>query len=616
MYDVWKTTNDDRINIDGNSSRKVNVAIYCRVSTEHEEQIKALDNQIEWFNDILPKHPNWQLVNSSCSAQIKRRKSTIPLKEIDGYYIDEGLSGLTAENRPALLQLIDDCKAGKVDLILTREVCRFSRNIVDAISIQRELKTREIGVAIYFYQDNIFTYDNDAEMKLGIFATLAQNESQKISERVKAGQKTSRAKGVLYGNGNILGYNLIINEGNNAYEINEEQAETVRRIFELCLDGYGVGKIGDILVQEKRKNSSGETKWSYQNILRILQKKVYCGYLSYNVTISDDCLEKKRHNINKSERIYKKVEPSIVPVIIDEDIFNSCQEKMKKRKKEYFSSKTGSGKDTSAKNVFSKKLRCKCGHSFRRDTWHKNKSGVTTYGFTCYNVLNHGKAENYTDEDEIKKLNICDMPAISELRLRIQALKVFNELIEDDSLIQDTIKTLKKKSVKNATTIENDIKSINSKIQKLIDRNNNYIDLVADGIISKKDFLAKKEENENEINKLQDRVEKLQAQKEDESTPTINEAVLREALNKILDCSDEVNDGILDKFVYRIIVDTPDHFIWQLHFKPITDKEPTFVDLCSHHIDLEFAKSYSKKHKTVIHKTRWTDIDIDVQIAI
>lgn len=515
-----------------------------------------------------------------------------------------------------MLQLIDDCKAGKIDLILTREVCRFSRNIVDAISIQRDLKARENGVAIYFYQDNIFTYDNDAEMKLGIFATLAQNESQKISERVRAGQKTSRAKGTLYGNGNILGYNLVVNEGNNAYEINEEQAETVKRIFELCLNGYGVGKIGDILVQERRKNSSGNIKWSYQNILRILQKKVYCGYLSYNVTTSDDCLEKKRHSINKSERIYKKVDPSIVPVIIDEATFNECQTKLQKRKVEYFNSETGVGKKTSAKNVFAKKLRCKCGHSFRRDTWHKNKSGITTYGFTCYNVLNYGKAKNYTNQNEIQKLNICDMPAISELRLRIQALKVFNGLIEDDSLIQDTIKALKKKSVKNATTIENDIKSINSKIQKLIDRNNNYIDLVADGIISKKDFLAKKEENENEINKLQDKIEKLQSQKEDESTPTINETILKDALSKILDCSNEVNDGILDKFVYRIIVDTPDHFIWQLHFKAITDNKPTFIDLCSYHIDLEYAKAYSKKHKTVIHKTRWTDIDIDVQIAI
>ena len=178
------------------------------------------------------------------------------------------------------------------------------------------------------------------------------------------------------------------------------------------------------------------------------------------------------------------------------------------------------------------------------------------------------------------------------------------------------IKALKKKTVKNATTIENDIKSINSKIQKLIDRNNNYIDLVADGIISKKDFLAKKEENENEINKLQDKIEKLQSQKEDKSTPTINDTILKDALSKILDCSNEVNDGILDKFVYRIIVDTPDHFIWQLHFKSITDNKPTFIDLCSYHIDLEYAKAYSKKHKTIIHKSRWTDIDIDVQIAI
>ena len=145
-------------------------------------------------------------------------------------YIDEGITGTQAKKRPAFLRMIQDAKQKKFDLIVTREVCRFARNTVDTLVVTRELK--EYGIEVYFVEDNIWTMDGDGELRLTIMATLAQEESRKISERVRAGQKISRDKGVLYGSGNILGYDR--DKAKGTYVINEEQAETVR-MFTICI---------------------------------------------------------------------------------------------------------------------------------------------------------------------------------------------------------------------------------------------------------------------------------------------------------------------------------------------------------------------------------------------
>ena len=220
--------------LDRNRHRKM--VFYGRVSTEHEAQMAALENQIEWYDDQAKYHPNWEVLNK---------------------YIDEGITGTQAKKRPAFLQMIEDAKKGKFDLIVTREVCRFARNTVDTLVTTRELKN--IGVEVYFVEDNIWTMDGDGELRLTIMATLAQEESRKTSERVKAGQHISRQQGMVYGRGNILGYNR---KAKSTYTINPEQAETVRMIFDLYLQGeMGASKIANELTRLGRKNASGLVKW-------------------------------------------------------------------------------------------------------------------------------------------------------------------------------------------------------------------------------------------------------------------------------------------------------------------------------------------------------------------
>ncbi len=165
---------------------KRRVVIYARVSTEHEAQLSALENQVDWYKPIMAARPEWTLV---------------------GQYIDEGITGTSAEKRPQFMKMIRDAKKRKFDLIITREVSRFARNTVDTLQYTRMLRT--MGVEVFFINDNIKTFDGDGELRLSLMATLAQDESRKTSIRVKSGQQTSMENGVVYGNGNILGYDRV-----------------------------------------------------------------------------------------------------------------------------------------------------------------------------------------------------------------------------------------------------------------------------------------------------------------------------------------------------------------------------------------------------------------------
>ena len=213
-------------------NRPRTVVFYGRVSTEHEQQISALGNQMEWYANLAERNPNWTVV-----AQ----------------YIDEGITGTQMKKRPSFMQMMDHARQRQFDLIVTRELSRFARNTVDALKATRELK--QYGVEVYFVNDGIWTMDGDGEVRLTIMASIAQDESRKTSERVKAGQKISRENGVLYGNGNVLGYDL--DKANKTYTINEEQADTVRRVYELYANGYGETAVANMLMAEGRKDGGG-----------------------------------------------------------------------------------------------------------------------------------------------------------------------------------------------------------------------------------------------------------------------------------------------------------------------------------------------------------------------
>ena len=386
--------------LDRNRERKA--VFYGRVSTEHEAQLAALENQMQWYEDQAKYHPNWTVHDK---------------------YIDEGITGTQAKKRPAFMKMIENAKQGEFDLIVTREVCRFARNTVDTLVMTRELKN--FGVEVYFVEDNIWTMDGDGELRLTIMATLAQEESRKISERVRAGQKISRDNGVLYGSGNIIGYDRV----NGTYVINEDQAETVRMIFDLYLEGLGETKICKELCRRQRKDGHGNVSWSVSKISRILRNATYMGYKCYLKSYSNNYLEQKRiKNLDESTYLYVKgdFEP-----IIPEEVFKRCEEIRKTRTTKMIVNK---GERTYGKrasqDVWLRKLRCACGSTFRKNKWRTNQRGDTVYGYQCYNQVNNG-SKVFREKNGLDTDGYCDIRMIGDWKLDLMAKKIFEAIWTD-----------------------------------------------------------------------------------------------------------------------------------------------------------------------------------------
>ena len=331
------------------------VAIYGRVSTEHEAQLSALDNQIQYYDDILDKHPDWELYDR---------------------YIDEGITGTSTKKRKNFLRMMEDARRGCFDLIITREVSRFARNTVDTLQETRKLK--KWGVEVYFAEDNIWTFnDEDGELKLTLMATLTQNESKKTSQRVKAGQMISFQNGVFYGTGNIMGYDKIGKE----MVINEEQAKVVRLIFDLFLEGYGTQKIKYKLEKREILTATGLKVWSASQIGRMLKNAFYCGTIVYRKYYVPDYLEQKpKKNNGAVEQVI--VEGTHQPIISKEKF-----EKVQKLLEKHSMIKNDDKKIRVGvpQNVWSSKVVCECGASMNKKVYSRRNEKEVMYGYICYN---------------------------------------------------------------------------------------------------------------------------------------------------------------------------------------------------------------------------------------
>lgn len=524
--------------LDRNRERRI--VFYGRVSTEHEAQLAALENQMQWYDDQAKYHPNWTVLDK---------------------YIDEGITGTQAKKRPAFMQMIEDAKQGEFDLIVTREVCRFARNTVDTLVVTRELKN--YGVEVYFVEDNIWTMDGDGELRLTIMATLAQEESRKISERVRAGQKISRDNGVLYGSGNIIGYDRV----NGTYVINEDQAETVRMIFDLYLEGLGETKICKELCRRQRKDGHGNVSWSVSKISRILRNATYMGYKCYLKSYSNNYLEQKRiKNLDESTYLYVKgdFEP-----IISEEIFRRCEEIRKSRTTKMIVNK---GERTYGKkasqDVWLRKLRCACGSTFRKNKWRTNQRGDTVFGYQCYNQVNNG-SKSFREKNGLNVDGYCDVRMIGDWKLDLMAKKIFETIWTDrkESVIQ-AYKLLNECFQSNTQNNKAAISALQGKIARTTARLDNLISMRADGEISKEQFKSMQQKATEELEALNAELKRITVEtKEGESS--LDMAAIQSALDEILDFSKPtINEKLIDKFVSRITPIDNGHYRWDLNFAP------------------------------------------------
>lgn len=570
-------------------NRLRNVAYYGRASTEHEAQLSALANQMQWYDDQTKYHSNWKVVHK---------------------YIDEGITGTQAKKRPAFMQMLADAREHKFDLIVTREVCRFARNTVDTLVVTRELKN--IGIEVYFVNDNIWTMDGDGELRLSLMATLAQEESRKTSERVRAGQKISRDKGVLYGNGNILGYDRV----GGTYVINPDQAQTVRLIYELYLKGYGFMKIVNELTRLQRKDSYGLVRWECSKISRILHNATYMGYKCYLKSYRNNYLDQKVIR-NNDESTYMYLKGDFEP-IISEEVWYRCKE-LREKKRAVRGVKNGklviTGERTS-NDLWARKLVCSCGCRFRKDKWHRNKTGLT-YGYKCYNVLNNGSKKTRVNVG-LDADHYCDMGAIADWKMDMMAYYIFKRFSLDPSDFKRKVYSIyKNSSGTDQKDYEVIIKNLTSQIEKERMKLDNLTNMRMEEEISKDEYLNYKEKAVLNILRLEEEIVRLKKEElshTEQTSDVLSPEQIYELLKREIDLTEpRVKSGLIDAFVEKVIPRHSREFNWYLNFVPhLGFDKNQYKEIDTFTIDFDSAHEYRAKRGELLRRNQWFDVVVHV----
>lgn len=429
----------------GKSIQELNlrVCFYARVSTEKDEQLHSLKAQINFFNDYISKNPNWKFVDS---------------------YIDEGLSGTRVNKREQFLKMINDAKKNKFDLILTKEISRFSRNTLDSIKYTQDLLS--YGVGVYFLNDNINTILPDSELRLTLMSSIAQDEVRKLSERVSFGMKRSIENGVVLGCSNIYGY--IKEKGK--LVILEKEAEMIRIIFDrYATTTDGLSKLSRYLYDLGYKSKSGK-KIDVSILTRIIKNPKYKGFYCGHKSKILDYRTKKKKNLDISEWVLYKDEKN-VPPIVSEKLWKRANDKLKKRQ-ESFANKSNDKIIFQNRYTYSGKIYCKC-HNL---TYHRSSSGKRKNNpvWECQEYRRNG-------------LKGCSNPRVFEKELDILFKALFSKLLSNENIIFDEIlEECKQYFLKNNNELE--INNLKVKLLNLDNKKNKLLELVMENIISKDEY--------------------------------------------------------------------------------------------------------------------------------
>ena len=374
---------------------KLRVAAYCRVSTDTDEQATSYEVQVDHYTKYITNHPGWQLA---------------------GIYADDGISGTNTKKREEFNRLIEDCMAGKVDMVVTKSISRFARNTLDCLKYIRELKDRNI--AVFFEKENINTMEAKGEVLLTIMASLAQQESESLSQNVRLGIQYRYQQGkVQVCTNRFLGYDK---DENGNLIINPEEAEVVKRIYREYLEGKSYYAIGHGLTAGGIKTAAGSERWRASTLRKILMNEKYIGDALLQKTITTDFLNKKRVvNNGIAPQYYVEDDHE---AIIPRHIYRMVQEEMARRA----NLKTGTGRRSvySGKHALSSMVYCSdCGDFYQRSQWLRKGEHIPVW--RCASRL-HKKNND---------LN-CQSRTIFEKDLHAAVVAAVNQLItEKDNLL-------------------------------------------------------------------------------------------------------------------------------------------------------------------------------------
>ncbi len=435
--------------------KKLRVAAYCRVSTGSDAQLESLDTQKTYFENYINSRNDWELA---------------------GIYYDEGITGTKKEKRTALLQLMSDCENHQADMVITKSLSRFSRNTTDCLELVRRLLA--VNVPIFFEKESINTMDAKGEVLLTIMASLAQQESQSMSQNIKLGLQYRYQQGHVQINHNhFLGYTK---DADGNLVIDPEQAETVKRIYREYLEGYSMDKIAAGLMADGILTGAGNTKWWTSTINKILRNEKYIGDALLQKTYTTDFLSKTRIKNNGTVPQYY-VEGNH-EAIIPKEIFMQVQEELVRRRVVHTSA-NGRKRSYSSNHCFSQLIFCgECSEMFRRIHW--NNRGCKSIVWRCESRLqNTGIA--------------CRARTVNEVLLQDIILKAINEMILDKSgymkMLQENIATVIRNDT-SASTDEIDAKLVELQKELLKKANNrDDYDSIAEEIFQLRELKAKSE---------------------------------------------------------------------------------------------------------------------------
>lgn len=484
------------------------VTFYARVSTDQDEQINSLENQVQYYTELIQSRPNWRFVPG---------------------YVDEGISGGSTKKRDNFNRMIRDAKAGVFDFIITKEISRFSRSTLDSIRYTQELLDYNVGV--FFQNDNINTLDTDSEFRLVIMAGVAQDEIRKLSERLKFGFRQAIKNGHVLGNDKLYGYD----KKDCVLTVNEEEAEIIRIIFDL----YGNQRLGTRTIS-KRLMELGYTSregnaFNTLTIRHILENPKYKGWYCGNKSQSVDYRTKRNVLLDESEWVTYP-DPSI-PAIVSEELWNRANALYKRRREEMKSH--SSGLSFHNRYPYSAKIYCEeHGTTFHRQVIQTKKGQQEVW--QCKVYRSHGRAA-------------CPAPQICSSDLDVILSDIFKELVRDKEKIIDSLVTV-------LTNIPKEVDygklrcQVENEMDDLERKKNRLLDLSIAGALTVEEFKERNDAFNAQIQECQGKLTAIRQEEENQSSEELDIPAIRQALDEALRFTGEIDTALVATILDKVVV--------------------------------------------------------------
>ncbi|NQI34954.1 recombinase family protein [Streptococcus suis] len=478
--------------------KKRRVAGYARVSTDHEDQATSYESQMRYYSEYINGRDDWEFVKM---------------------YSDEGISGTNTKLRTGFKAMVEDALNGKIDLIITKSVSRFARNTVDSLTTVRQLK--EVGVEIYFEKENIWTLDSKGELLITIMSSLAQEESRSISENVTWGLRKQFAEGkVHFPYTNVLGFKA---GEDGAIVVDQDEAKTVRYIFQQALIGKSPYHIAKDLTEQGIPSPSGKSHWNATTIKRMLRNEKYKGDALLQKTYTIDFLTKKK-NINRGELPQYYVENNH-EAIVDRETFDAVQQVLDNKGRK------------STTTIFSSKLVCgDCGHFFGSKVWHSTSK---------YRRVIYRCNEKYNGSSK------CSTPHVTEEEVKQWFVLAVNQVIDNRFEVIDNLSVLL--SIGSLEVIDEQIKILETEAEVVSQL---VANLVSENAIIRQDqdkYLKKYNQLTTKYEGIVQDIESLELQRMQKSKRNKELRVFINALEK--------QEGLLLEF---------DEFLWETMVEHVT----------------------------------------------